>query len=198
MCFSINDLIKNLIKLDEKYDIIALLENDLKRYMELIPRDYTNEKCKDKIYEGIYPHNINIEQRLQLIVYFFKKNADNYEVNIKGKKYIEKIYDVFKADKYKEEQKKFFEIFSRNIDEINDIILKEFFIDILQNTKKFNLKTINDNETINLIIEIFKKMNKDKEALYDDGRNIRIDGGVPIEGFDMIFDLLTQNSYKNV
>ena len=40
MCFSINDLIKNLIKLDEKYDIIALLENDLKRYMELIPRDY--------------------------------------------------------------------------------------------------------------------------------------------------------------
>ena len=82
----INDLIKNLIKLDEKYDIIALLENDLKRYMELIPRDYTNEKCKDKIYEGIYPHNINIEQRLQLIVYFFKKNADNYEVNIKKNK----------------------------------------------------------------------------------------------------------------
>ena len=41
-------------------------------------------------------------------------------------------------------------------------------------------------------------MNKDKEALYDDGRNIRIDGGVPIEGFDMIFDLLTQNSDKNV
>ena len=194
----INDLIKYLTKLNEKYDIIDLLENDLKRYMELIPKDYTNEKCKDKIYEGIYPHNINIEQRLKLIVYFFKKNADNVELNIKGKKYIEKIYEIFKPEKYKEEQKLFFEIFARDINEIDDIILEEFFIDILQNKKQFNLKQINDNESINLVIQIFKKKNKIKEALYDDGKNIRIDGGLPIEGFDMLFDLLTQNSDKNV
>ena len=194
----INDFIQYLKKLNETYDIITLLENDLKRYMELIPSDYINEKCRDKIYEGIYPHNINIEQRLKIIFYFFKKNADNYQFNIKGKKYIEKIYEIFKPEKYKEEQKKFFDIFSRNINEIEDIILEEFYKDILQNKKEFNLQKINDNESIDLIIEIFKKINKNNEALFDDGRNIRIDGSAPIEGFDILFDLLTQNSDKNV
>ena len=194
----INNLIKNLKQMDEKYDIITLLINDLIRYMDLLPSDYTNEKCKDKIYEGIYPHNINIEQRLKIIFYFFKKNYNNYELNIKGKKHIEKIYQIFKPDKYKEEQKKFYEIFSRNINEIDDIILEEFFKDILQNKKEFNLKDINDKETINLIIKFFKKVNENKKSLYDDGKNIRIEAGAQIEGFDMLFDLLTQNSDKNV
>ena len=194
----INHLIKNLKKMDEKYDIVTLLVNDLIRYMELIPSSYTNEKCKDKIYEGIYPHFINIEQRLKLIFYFFKKNANNYGLNIKEKKHIEKIYQIFKVEKYKEELKKFYEIFTRNINEIDDLILEEFFKDILQNKKELNLKEINDSEAINFIIQIFKKVNENKETLYYDGRNIRIEGGAPIEGFDMLFDLLTQNSDKNV
>ena len=194
----INNLIKNLKRMDEKYDIVTLLVNDLIRYMELIPNNYTNEKCKDKIYEGIYPHFTNIEQRLKLIFYFFKKNDDNYGLNIKGKKHIEKIYQIFKPEKYKEELKKFYEIFTRNINEIDELILEEFFTDILQNKKEFNLKEINDNETINLIIQIFKKVNENKEALFYDGRNIRIEGGAQIEGFDMLFDLLTQNPNKNV
>ena len=194
----INILIQNITKLDEKYDIITLLVNDLIRYIELLPNDYTNEKCKDKIYEGIYPHNINIEQRLKIIFYFFKKSYNNYGLDIKGKKHIEKIYQIFKPEKYKEELKKFYEIFTGNINEIDDIILEKYFKDILQNKNEFNLKDINDKETINLIIKIFKKVNENKKALYDDGRNIRIEGGAQIEGFDMLFDLLTQNSDKNV
>ena len=194
----LNSLIKNLKQLDEKYDIITLLVNDLMRYMELLPSDYTNEKCKDKIYEGIYPHNINIEQRLKIIFYFFKKSYNNYELNIKGKNHIEKIYQIFKLEKYKEEQKKFYEIFTRNINEIDDLILEEFFTNILQNKKEFNLKEINDKESISLIIKIFKKVNENKKSIYDDGRNIRVEGGAQIEGFDMLFDLLTQNSDKNV
>ena len=194
----IEHMIKNLTYLDEKYDILTLLVNDLIRYMKLLPSDYTNEKCIDKIYEGIYPHNINIEQRLKIIFYFFKKNLNNYGLNIKGKKHIEKIYQIFKYEKYKEEQKKFYEIFTRNIDEIDDLILEEFFKDILQNKNEFNLKQINDNESINLIIQIFKKVNENKGSLFDDGRNIRIEAGEQIEGFDMLFDLLTQNSDKNV
>ena len=100
-------MIKNLKYLDEKYDILTLLVNDLIRYMKLLPSDYTNEKCIDKIYEGIYPHNINIEQRLKIIFYFFKKNLNNYGLNIKGKKHIEKIYQIFNYEKYKEEKKNF-------------------------------------------------------------------------------------------
>ncbi len=195
---NISDIIKYLKKLDEKYDIITLLINDLIRYMELLPNDYTNEKCKDKIYEGIYPHNINIEERLKIIFYFFKKKVNNYELNVKGKKHIEIIYQKLKSKKYKEEQKKFYEIFTRNINDIDDTILEDFFKDILQNKEQFNLKEVNNNESIKLIIQTFQKVNENKKALIYDGRNIRIEGGAQIEGFDILFDLLTQNPDKDV
>ena len=195
---NINDIIKYLKKLDEKYDIITLFVNDLIRYMELLPSDYTNEKCKDKIYEGIYPHNINIEERLKIIFYFFKKKVNNYELNVKGKKHIETIYQKIKTKKYKEEQKKFYEILTRNINDIDDMILEDFFKDILQNKEQFNLKEVNNNESIKLIIQTFQKVNENKKALIYDGRNIRIEGGAQIEGFDILFDLLTQNPDKDV
>ena len=192
------NLIKNLKKLDEKYDIISLLINDLIRYMKLLPSDYTNEKGKGKIYEGVYPHNINIEQRLKIIFYFFKKDMNNYGLIVKGKKLLEQIYKLFKNEKFKIELKKFYEIFTKNIDEIDNLILIEFFKDILQNKEEFNLKEINDDESINLIINVFKKVNENKGAILNDGRKIRIEVGSNIEGSEMLFDLLTQNSYKNV
>ena len=193
-----HNLIKYLKTFDEKYDIMTLLVNDLVRYMELLPSNYANEKYKEQIYEGIYPHYINVEQRLKIIFYFFRKNMDNYGLNVKGKKHIEKIYQIFKPDKYKEEKKKFYEIFTRNINEIDDTILEEFFKDIIENKKEFDLKCINDNESINLIIQTFKKVNENKQALFYDGKSIRIEGGAQIEGFDILFDLLTQNPDKNV
>ena len=52
---------------------MTLLVNDLVRYMELLPSNYTNEKYKEQIYEGIYPHYINIEQRLKIISIFSEK-----------------------------------------------------------------------------------------------------------------------------
>jgi ubiquitin C-terminal hydrolase len=194
----IQDLINLLKKLDEKYEIITLLLNDLKRYINILPNNFSSIKCKDKIYEGIYPHNINIELRLELIFYFFKKSKNNYELKIKDKKHIEEIYKIFKPEKYKEEQKKFYEIFTKNVHEIDDTILEEFFNHIIKNKEEINLKTINDEETINLIIQTFKMVNENKQNILDDGRNIRVNGEVQIEGFDMLFDLLTQNSNKNV
>ena len=192
-----NHIIQNLKKLDESYEIISLIINDLMRYMQLLPNDYINEKCKDKIYEGIYPHIVNIEQRLKIIFYFFKKDVDNYGINVKAK-YIEKLYQIFKRKEYKEDQKIFYEIFTRNINNIDDKIIEEFLNNIIQNKEQFNLKEVNDNESLNLIIQIFITINENKNAFINDGRNIRIVNGSKIEGFDMLFDLLTQNSDKNV
>ena len=194
-----NKLILNLKKLDEQYDIINLFINDLIRYIQLLPSDYTNEKYKDKIYEGIYPHNINMEQRLKIIFYFFKKSLNNYGLDVKGQRHIEKVYQIlFKPKNFKDERKKFYEIFTNNINEIEDTILFDFFKNILMNKNEFNLKEINDNESINFIIHIFNKVNENKKTLFNDGRNIRIEDGEQIEGFDMLFDLLTKNSDKNV
>ena len=184
----------NLKRMDKKYNIIPLLIEDLMRYMSLVPNDFSEEK----IYEGIYPHNINIEQRLTLIFYFSKKSASNYGLEISGKKYIENVYKIFNTEKHKKELNKFYEIFSKTIDEIDDKILSDFFMNILQNKSSFDIKNINDKESINFIIKIFKTINLNKKSIYYDGRNIRVDGSIPIEGFDILFDLLTQNGNNEV
>ena len=184
----------NLKQLNQKYKIIPLLIEDLIRYLSLVPQEYSDEK----IFEGIYPHKINIEQRLKLIFDFSKKSSVNYGLDIYEKKYIEKVYKIFNSDKYKSELKNFYEIFSRNIKEIDEKIISDFFTDILQNKSEFDLKSINDKKSINFLIKIFQTVNMNKMSLYFDGRNIRVDGGVPIEGFDFLFDLLTQNSNNEV
>ena len=191
-------LFENLKNLDQKYDINDLIINDLIRYMKLLPNDYSNEKGKDKIYEGIYPHKTNIEQRLKLIFYFYKKRENNFSLIGRGKKHIEKIYTIFNSEKFKEEQKIFYEIFTKDINEIDDLLLIEFFKDILQNKNKFNLKKINDNESINLVIQTFIKVNENKGVLFYDGRNIRIEQGSKIDGINMLFELLMFNKDRNV
>ena len=193
-----SNFIKNLQKLDEKYDIINLIINDLTRYIKLLPDDYSNEIGKNNIYEGIYPHFINIEQRLNLIFYFFKKNFNNYEINIEGKKHIEKIYEVLKPEKFVEERKLFYKKINQNISQFEDSILNEFYHDILTNKKEFNFKEINDNESTDLIIKIFKQINENNEDIIYDGRNIRVGEKGTIEGTDMLFDILTQNSNQIV
>lgn len=84
------------------------------------------------------------------------------------------------------------------MNEIDDLILIEFFRDILQKKEELNLKEINDNESINFMIQIFKKVNENNGNFLYDGRKIRIDNISNIEGFNMLFDLLTQNPDKNV
>ena len=188
-----NNFIKNLKKLNDKYDIINLIIDDLTRYMKLLPNNYSNELGNNKVYEGIYPHHINIEQRLNLIFYFFKKNLNNYEMNLEGKKYIEKIYEIFKPEIFIEERKLFYKKITQNISQIEGIILTEFYQDILNNKKEFNSKEINDNESTDLIIKIFKQINENNDNIIYDGRNIRVEEEGKIEGIEMLFDLLTEN-----
>ena len=188
-----NIFMKNLKNLDEKYDIITLLINDLIRYMKILPNNYSNENGENNIYEGIYPHYINVEQRLNLILFFFKKNINNYGLILEGKKHLEKIYEVFKFEKFKNERKKFFSNITKNINLIDNTILIEFYQDILKNKEELDLKEINDNESTNLIIQTFKQINFNKKSILDDGRNIRVVDEEAIEGIDMLFDLLTQN-----
>ena len=192
-----SDLNENIKILDEKYDIITLLIDDLIRYINILPNDYTNENINN-IYEGIYPHYINIGQRLNLIFHFFKKNLNNYGLAIQGKKHIEKIYETFKPEKFIEERKKLYQIITKNISRIDNIVLMEFFKDILQNKDEFDLKSINDNEATDLIIQIFKQINFNEDKIFDDGRKIRVGEEASLEGTDMLFDLLTQNPNKMI
>ena len=188
------NLILLLKNFDKRYDIVPLLMEDLIRYLNILPSNFSD----NNIYEGIYPHHINIEERLKLIFYFFKKISGDCALDLSGKKYIEKIYQIFQEEKYKNEKKNFYSNFTKNIDEIDDKILSEFFSDILQNKSHFNLKKINDKESLNFIIQLFKTLNINKKSIVFDGKNIRVVGGVPIEGFNILFDILTQNGNRDV
>ena len=192
------NFIKNLKNLDEKYDIISLLITDLIRYMKILPNDYSNENGKNNIYEGIYPHFKNVVERLNLIFYFFNKNVHNYGLKLEDKKHLEKIYEIFKCEKFNDERKYFYSIINKNISLIDNLILMEFFQNILKNKNEFDLKLINDNESTNLVIQMFKQININKKAIIFDGRNIRIEEDAIIEGIDMLFDLLTENPSPKV
>ena len=180
---NLEPILKNL---NEKYDIITLLINDLIRYLNLSENIFS----EFEIYEGIYPHSINIGQRLNLIFYFLKKN---YGFMLQGKAHLKKLYQILKPQKFKEERKKFYEIMTKSITKLNNTLLIEFYKDILQNNEEFDLTQINDNESINLIIKIFKQINYNKSSILYDGRKIRVVEGSEIEGLDMLFLLLTKN-----
>ena len=117
---------------------------------------------------------------------------------MEGKKYIEKIYEEFKFEKFYEERKKLYLNITKNIQHIDNKILMEFYQDILRNKEEFDLKSINDAESTNLIIEIFKQINFNQKTIFNDGRTIRVGDDETIEGMDMLFDLLTQNPFQIV
>ena len=81
-----------LKNLNEKYDIITLLINDLIRYLNISE----NAFLEDETYEGIYPHSINIEERINLIFDFLIKN---YSFMFEGRKHIERLYQLLKPKK---------------------------------------------------------------------------------------------------
>ena len=88
-----------LKNLNEKYDIITLLINDLIRYLNISENPYLEEE----VYEGIYPHSINIGERINLIFDFLIKN---YGFMFQGRKHIEKLYQILKQEKFEKERKK--------------------------------------------------------------------------------------------
>ena len=175
-----------LKNLNEKYDIITLLINDLIRYLNISENPYLEEE----VYEGIYPHSINIGERINLIFDFLIKN---YGFMFQGRKHIEKLYQILKQEKFEKERKKLYEIMTRNMGKLNNTLLTEFYNDIMKNNKEFDLTQINDDESINLVIKIFKQINFNKSSILYDGKKIRIAENAEIEGLDMLFVLLTKN-----
>ena len=88
-------------------------------------------------------------------------------MELEGKKYIEKIYEEFKFEKFYEERKKLYLNITKNIQYIDNKILVEFYQDILRNKEEFDLKNINDAESTNLIIEIFKQINFNQKTIFN-------------------------------
>ena len=178
-------------KLDNKYNIISLIVNDLIRYINIIPNEENLVLNNKKIYEGIYPHNINIEERLDFIFVFIKGEYTHYNLKIESN-HLEQLYKLFKKKEFKNEMQCLLNTLSRNLKYIENETIKLFYKDILLNPNEFDIINFTDLYTLNIIKDLFFKINHDNNAVIKNGKKIRV-MGQNIEGFDLLFEILINN-----
>ena len=181
-------------KLDDKYHIISLIVNDLISYIDKLPKEEDFVINDNEIYEGIYSHKINIEERLDLIFIFVKGEHIDYSLKI-GSEHIEKLYKLFKPKKFKKEMERLLNSLSRNLIYIENEAIKSFYNDILLNPKEFDIINFTDLYTLNIIIDLFYKINHDNNMIIGYGKKLRV-LGQNIEGFDLLFDILVNNKNR--
>jgi len=178
-------------ELDNKYNIISLITNDLIRYISKVNKTKKNDDddYKSEIFEGIYPYIKNISIRLKLLFIFV-----NFGLYIKEEEHIIKIYSLFKSSQFEEEKLLFFREITNNIDDINNETLRSIFFDIFQNNSQFDKSNFKDKDTFRLIKCIFIKINLFKGALIDDTKTFRVNQDLnKLEGINYLFDILISN-----
>ena len=181
-------------KLNTKYNIISLIINDLIRYINILPSEdnfIVNEK---EIYEGIYPHKLNIEERLSLIFIFVKGEFSNYSLKIESED-LKQLFKLFKPNKYKKEMEKLLNYLSRNLKYIENETIKAFYKDILLNKNEFDIINFTDLYELNLIKDLFYKINHDNNMIIGNRRKMRV-VGENIEGLDLLFEILINNKNR--
>ena len=177
-------------ELDNKYDIISLITNDLIRYVSKVSElKKDNDNYRNEIYEGIYPYMKNISIRLTLLFLFV-----NLGLLINDEDHIIKIYSLFKSKNLEEEIKLFFREIANNIEFIDYVPLKNIFSNIFQNKSLFNKSTFKDEDTFYLIKRLFININLYSNSLIDDTKTIRVNKDLDkLEGINYLFDILISN-----
>ena len=183
-------------KLDNKYNIFNLVINDLKRYINLIEATKENPQ-ENKIYEGIYPHKLNIEKRFKFIFFFTKDNDSSKGLKMDSKEHLEEIYSILKNPLFHKDLMTFFNIFRCNIKFLSNDILSAFLDNIIKNKKEFDLVNFSSEEILTFLKNVFLKMNKDDGIIYWDSKKIRVKKD-NIKLIDLMFDILVRNKNAEV
>ena len=183
-------------KLDNKYNIFNLIINDLTRYINVIKEKNLIPE-PDPIYEGIYTHEINIRQRLELI-FFLEKGIKNYVgLKLDSKENLEKIFYILNNNKFNTELIIFFSIFSKHVDYIHSATLEKFLNNIIQNIKIFDLSSFSDEIIYSFIIKVFLLLNKREDIIIEEYKYMRVKKD-KIKKLDLLFDILIKNKNENI
>ena len=178
--------------LNEKYNIISLIINDLNRYINIFEKEENQKLDDSKIYEGIYPHKLNIEERLDIIFHFIIYKKSGLKLDIDNMK---QLYKLFKPKIFKKEMEKLFGLITKNLKYLSKETIHSFYKDILLNPEEFDIVNFDDINTLCLIKEIFYKINQDNKALKGSDKKLRVISQ-DIEGLDFLFDILIDNKNK--
>ena len=185
---------KVIKKLNEKYNIISLIADDLMRYVSILKLDENSKLDNMKIYEGIYPHKINIEERLDIIFIFNRYKQCDINIDTEN---LKKLYKLFRKKEFKKEMQKFLNILSKNLNFIKKETIHDFYKDIILNPEEFDLINFEDLNALSLIKDLFYKINHDSNTLLGSEKKLRLINQ-NIEGFDFLFDILINNKNKFV
>ena len=183
-----NEIVKQL---DEKYDIITLISDDLIRYVKVVSDKNKNKddlSYKEKIFEGIYNYMDNISIRLKLLFIFII-----FDLNL-TEEHIKKIYNLFKNKEFNEERQLLFKEISNNLYYIKNSTMHKIFTDIFQDNNEFDRSKFEDVESFYIIKDLFITINLIKHSLFDDSKAIKVNAELnKIEGMDFLFDILIRN-----
>ena len=178
-------------QLDDKFDIISLISNDLIRYVKEVREKNKDKKelnYKKNIFEGIYNYMDNISIRLKILFIFIY-----FDLNLSDE-HIKKIYNLFKGDEYKEERILLFKELSNNFYYIKNSTLYKIFTEIFQDNSQFDRSKFDDVESFNIVKDLFIAINLIRHSLLDDGKALKINADFnKIEGLDYLFDILITN-----
>ena len=183
-------------KLDKKFSIFNLIIDDLNRYIKIII-DKNETPKPNKIYEGIYPHNTNIEQRFKFIFFFVKGNSSNEGLEIDSKNHLEKIYTILNHPLLNKELFKFFYIFNIHLKYFSNEILNDFLDNVIYNKNKFDLSNFTNNEMLLFIKNSIIKINKEEGVLYFDSKNTRVKK-IEIIKINLLFEILINNNNSEI
>ena len=185
---------KVLKKLNEKYKIISLIVIDLIRYINILPIEDNSTTDDSKIYEGIYPHKSNIEERLDLIFLFNSFKLHELKLDIIN---LKSIYTLFKPKKFKNEMQKLLNIITKNLRFFEKDTMHSFYKDIIINPNEFDISNFEDLNALNLIKDFFYKINQDSNKIKGSEKKLRVKSQ-EIEGLDLLFDILINNKNKYI
>ena len=183
-----NEIVRQL---DEKFDIITLISDDLIRYVEKVNEKNKNKNdlsYKENIFEGIYNYTDNVSIRLKILFIFLY-----FDLNLTDE-HIKKIYNLFKNSKYNEERQLLFKEISNNFYYFKNETSHKIFTDIFQDKNEFDRSKFEDVESYLIIRDLFVEINLKKHSFLDDSKTIKVNAEFnKIEGMDFLFDILITN-----
>ena len=129
---------------------------------------------------------------MDIIFIFNRYKHLNLKIDIDN---VKKIYNLFKPKKFKNEMQKFLNNITKNLRFIEKETIHSFYKDIITNPEEFDIKNFEDLNALNLIKDLFYKINHDKNTLKGSEKKLRV-MSQEIEGLDFLFDILINNKNK--
>ena len=194
--------------LDNKYDIISILVEELCIYLK--------DKKEGKKQFCLYTDEENLYKRLDFLFFFQSNDYIDYVLDFKGKEHLQKVYESFLLYS-KKDMDILYTYIKNNIKNFSEETTLYLFDEILSKDRYFDPSSIND-KGFYLLYEVFEKINTNKTKedydedddeddeddsqsifplAFDTREHLRVRNHL-IKGIDIFYNIILSNTNKKV